>query len=51
MLYSSGSQPGVREKLTRGTPKFINHSKQVYLGRTFDLGGTQRGNSFDLGVR
>jgi hypothetical protein len=37
-LNSSGSQPGVREELTGGTPNFKNHSTEVYLGRIFDLG-------------
>jgi hypothetical protein len=46
---TSGSQPGlqvslgVREKLTGGTPNFLNHSKQAHFGRKFDLGGMQRG--------
>jgi hypothetical protein len=56
LLYNSGSQPGVRvplgvrEKLIGGTPNFKNHSKQAYLCRIFDLGGTRRGWNFDLGV-
>ncbi len=67
LVYSSGSQPGVRvplgvpEKLTGGTQNFKNHSKGERLGRIFDLGvcqgdtiliwGYAEGYIFDLGVR
>ncbi len=57
LIQTSGSQPGVRvplgvsEKLTEGMPNFENHSKQVNLGRIFDLVVTPRGYNFDLGVR
>ncbi len=39
----TGVPLGVCEKLKGGTPNFKNHSKQVYLGRIFELGvgGTQ----------
>ncbi len=43
-IYSSSSQPGVCkllglcEKITGGMPSFKNHTKQVYLGRIFDMG-------------
>ncbi len=49
IFQNRGSQPGVhvplgvREKLTEGTPNFRNHSKQVYLGIIFYLGGMRRG--------
>jgi hypothetical protein len=44
MLYSSGSQPGVRvplgvrDKVTGGTRNKKKRSKEALLGRIFDLG-------------
>jgi hypothetical protein len=35
----------------QGVRQIKKYSKQVHLGRILDLGGTQRGYKFDLGVR
>ncbi len=49
MIYNRGSQLGVRvplgvrEKLTGGTQNFKNQSKQVHLGRIFELGVREGG--------
>jgi hypothetical protein len=59
--YSSGSQPGVHEKLTGGMQNLENNSKEAYLGIMFHLGVPKRdtiliweyaeGYNFDLGIR
>ena len=34
IVYSSGSQPGVREEMTGGTPNYFNESKKAILMNT-----------------
>ncbi len=61
IVYSSGSQPGVLEKVTGGTRNIKKCSKEAFMGRIFYLGvreghiiliwGYTEGYNFDLGVR